>query len=69
MKIGKDEIGAIGIIGLILVLLGMFLLVDNLLSGGFLLILLMGSIMLVSGSGMYYSDLINHRKKAEQTSY
>jgi len=60
IKIGKDEIGAVGIIGLILIALGAITLAA--------LWFFIGLGALIVGAIIYYSDLMNHRKKPKQTS-
>ena len=63
MKIGKDEVGLIGIIGLILVPSGAFLAAYEFLSGGVFLLSILGIVWLLVGSILYYMDLLDYRKK------
>ena len=64
MKIGKDEIGLIGIIGLLLIPIGAFLTVYEFLSvGGVVLLFILGIVFLVVGFILYYMDLFDYRKK------
>ena len=67
MKIGKDEIGPIGIIGLILIPVGVFLTSYILLEGGLFLHLLLGIMFCVVGAILYYMDLYDFRKKRQSS--
>lgn len=66
MKIGRDEIGLLGIIGLILMGPSMFLAVYAFLIGYFPLDII-GTLIFVIAVVAYYSDLFQHRKRKTRT--
>lgn len=61
MKIGNDEIGLVGVIGLILIFLSVFMFGYLLLYGHPLWFV--GVAVFVLALAMYYSDLYSHRRK------
>jgi hypothetical protein len=61
MKIGKAEIGVIGIIGLVLSLPSAFLTFYGLLTDIYLT--LIGAPILILAIALYFGDLFAHRKK------
>jgi hypothetical protein len=61
MKIGKAEIGVIGIIGLVLSLPSAFLTFYGLLTDIYLT--LIGASILILATALYFGDLFAHRKK------
>ena len=65
MKIGKDEVGVFGVVGLILFLPSAYLSIDGFLNSSFWEILI-GLSLLVVAFVMYYADLLQHRKKQKQ---
>ena len=73
MKIGKDEIGPVGIIGLILIAPSVYLTYEGLISlmfDGFLYLAFLETIigvpLLIIAFTSYYVDMFRHRKKNKQ---
>lgn len=62
MKIGQDEIGAKGVLGLVFIVIGAFLAAYGILS--YLLFFLIGIVVLFVSMVVYYQDLLSHRKKS-----
>lgn len=66
MKIGKDEIGVFGGVGLVVLTIGVFLAVYSFLTFEQLGLTIVGLAMPLAGCMVYYTDLFDHRKKRQQ---
>jgi hypothetical protein len=66
VKIGKDEIGVFGGVGILLLFIGMFVAVYNLLQFGGLGLVIVGMSLFVAGFLIYYADLFEHRRRKQQ---